>query len=93
MLFTIIIVLATVAAYYSTCTSVVMKTKCASMDNDIKQDCIKIHYALHPVNQSKWIFFGHVFVWRQQNDAAAIKRIRKPWTDHCSRGNRLEKSV
>lgn len=27
---------------------------CASMDNDIKQHCIKIHYALHTVNQSKW---------------------------------------
>lgn len=27
---------------------------CASMDNDIKQHCIKIHNALHTVNQSKW---------------------------------------
>lgn len=65
----------------------VMQTACVSMDNDIKQQRIKIHYALHPVNQSKWIFFGHVFVLRQRDDVAAVERRRRPWTDHSSGGN------
>lgn len=70
----------------------VMETACASMDNDIKQ-CIKIHYALHPVNQSKWIFFGHVFVLRQQHDVAAIERMRRPWTDRSSQGKQIREKL
>ncbi len=93
MLINFVFLLLYAAAYYNTCISMVMETACVSTDNDIKQHCIKMHYALHPVNQSKWIFFGHVFVLTQQDDVAAIERMRRPWTDRSSRGNRLEKSM